>query len=274
MLRAVVLGLQAEGAGGIFLKANATQVFETYVHIPKAFGSIPYPTALNSCVTYDNQDASGGFALPNFKNDIGGVELLAGSALQLVGSNGNTQGILRATDSTTNAESGGYLAVFVGGGVFGPGSWTLSGTGGPDVGPFSASLTLPDNFDWTNSGNVVSAGVPRSDVTITWTGGNSGANPVVYVFGNSTVINTTDPSKNRGKSFSCAAPASAGRLTVPASIIQQLPSSSNDPAEVSFGTLGATTAGSASFTAPLTSGTLDAGFIAYGEARTVSVKYQ
>jgi uncharacterized protein (TIGR03437 family) len=274
LLRAVVQGLSAEGAGGIFLKANALQVYQTFVHIPKAFGSIPYPTPLNGCVTYDNQDAGGAFTVPNFKNDIGGVELSAGPALQVAGSNGNSQGIIRATDAT-GAESGGYLAVVAGGGLLGAANWTLTGTGGPDVGPFTASITLPTNFDWTNSGNVVtSTGVPRSDITIIWQGGTSPADPVVYVFGNSTVINTADPSKNRGKSFSCAAPASAGKLTVPQSVIQQLPSSSNDPAEVSFGTLGATTGGSASFTAPLTSGTLDAGFIAYGEARTVSVKYQ
>ena len=276
LLRAVLFGLQAEGAGGIFLKANADQVYKTYLRIPVAFGSISYPAPLNGCVVYDDLLPSG-FSVPNFKREIGGTELSPGAALNIMGPGPNgAQTILRATDSTTNAESGGYLGVFLvpPPGVYGAGVWTLSGTGGPDVGPFSAKLTLPDNFVWTNSGAFTSSsGAPRSDLTIIFTGGTAAGNPVVYVFGNSSVVNANDPSKNRGKTFFCAVPASAGKFVVPASITSQLPFGTAAAGETAIGTLGLTTGGSASFTAPLTSGTLDAGYIAYGEAQTVNVKW-
>ena len=274
-LRAVLFGIQAEGAGGIFVKANADQVYKTYLRIPVAFGTISYPAPVNACAVFDDV-LPGGFSIPNFKREIGGTELSPGAALNITGPGPNgSQTILRATDSTTNAESGGYLGVFlVPGGVYTAGAWTLSGTGGPDVGAFSAKLTLPDNFAWTNSGAFTSsAGAPRSDLTIVFSGGTSGANPVVYVFGNSSVVNANDPSKNRGKTFVCAAPASAGKFIVPASITSQLPPSTAAAGETAVGTLGLTTGGSANFTAPLTSGALDTGYIAYGEAQTVNVKW-
>ncbi len=140
---------------------------------------------------------------------------------------------------------------------------------------FNAKITLPGNLDWTNSGNIGSApAVPALDLNITWSGGTTAGNPVVTVFGNSTVVNAKDPSKTRAKSFYCAAPASAGKLVVPVSVRQQLPSSATADGETAFGALGITTGGFATFNAPLASGTLNAGLVAYGEAIVLSVKYQ
>ena len=58
---------------------------------------------------------------------------------------------------------------------------------------------------------------------------------------------------------------------IPADVRNQLPSAASG--EVAFGQLGITTGGFASFTAPLTKGTLDAGVIDYGEAYVLSVTY-
>jgi hypothetical protein len=115
--------------------------------------------------------------------------------------------------------------------------------------------------------------VPRTGLTIIWTGGNQSASSAVTVFGNSTVVNTKDPSLTRAKSFYCQAPASAGKFVVPADVVQQLPSSTTAAGETAYGTLGITSGALGSFTAPLTKGTLDAGVIAYGEAYVLSVKY-
>jgi hypothetical protein len=82
-----------------------------------------------------------------------------------------------------------------------------------------------------------------------------------------------DPSLTRGKSFYCAVSASAGKFVVPGSVVQQIPSSTTASGETAYGTLGITTGGLGSFTAPLTKGTLDAGVMAYGEAYVLSVKY-
>jgi uncharacterized protein (TIGR03437 family) len=266
MLRAFIalLGGSIEGAGGLFDNVNFDGVFQMYNRIPVTFGAVPYPAPLNGCVVVDQSITGGGFTAPDFSL-IGGRELIADSVALSAAGPGSAQG------NVLRQDTGGYLSVFIPP-ILAPGSWTISGSGGADVGAFKATITLPDNLDWTNRGAFST--VPQSDLTIVWTGGNTSGNPILTVFGNSTVVNATDPSKSRAKSFYCAAPASAGKLVVPAAIRQQLPSSSTAAGETSFGSLAITTGGFANFTAPLTKGTLNAGAIAYGEAIVLAVKYQ
>ncbi len=263
ILRAFVaaLGGAVEGAGGLFDNANESAVYNLYNLIPVAYGAVSYPAPLNKCVVIDQANTSGGFNLPPF-SEIGGTELVNNPiVLTLDGPGGASGNILRQTD-------GGYVGVFITP-ILGPGSWTISGSGGVDVGAFTATIELPDNFSWTNAGNF--SNVPQADLTIVWTGGKGPGNPIVTVFGNSTIVNPADPSKSRAKSFYCAAPATAGKFVVPASIRKQLPGAGSG--ETSFAFLGISTGGFASFKAPLTKGTLDAGVIDYGEAHVLSVKY-
>jgi hypothetical protein len=170
----------------------------------------------------------------------------------------------------THQSTGGYLGVFQPA-ILGPGSWTLSGLGGTDVGPFSANITLPGDLNWTNAGNFST--VPRSQLTILWAGGNVTASSVVTIFGNSTIVNVQDPSQTRAESFYCAAPASASKFVIPGSVLQQLPPSTTAAGETAYGTLGISTGAIGTFTAPLVQGTLDAGVIAYGEAYVLSIKF-
>jgi uncharacterized protein (TIGR03437 family) len=268
VLRAFVALLRgsAEGAGGLFDNANANAVFQMYNRIPVAFGAVSYPAPLNGCVAVDQVNTGTGFTVPDFSL-IGGKELIADQLLMSIDGPGNP-----GHGDIFRQDTGGYLGVFISP-ILGPGAWTVSGSGGVDVGPFKATVTLPANLDFTNQGNL--ANPPRSDLNIFWTGGTlAGGNPIVTVFGNSTVVNVKDPSKSRGKSFYCAAPATAGKMVVPAAIMQQLPSSTAGDGETAFGSLGITTGGFATFTATLTKGTLDAGSINYGEAIVLGVKYQ
>jgi uncharacterized protein (TIGR03437 family) len=260
------VGGQIQGAGGLFDNVNANGVFQMYNRIPVAFGVVSYPAPLNACVVIDQLNTGGGFTVPNFST-IGGTELLADPLLMTMSGPGGSANVL-------HQDTGGYLGVFLPP-ILGPGSWTLASNGGADVGAFNAKVTLPDNLIWTNGGNFMSLPVPRSDqgITILWTGGNLSASSVVTVFGNSTVVNVKDPSLTRGKSFYCAVSASAGKFVVPGSVVQQIPSSTTASGETAYGTLGITTGGLGSFTAPLTKGTLDAGVMAYGEAYVLSVKY-
>jgi uncharacterized protein (TIGR03437 family) len=260
-----LLNGSVEGAGGLFDNVNANGVFQMYNRIPVAFGAVSYPAPLNGCVAVDQVNTGTGFTVPNFSL-IGGTELIADQLIMSIdGPKGGQGNILRQ-------DTGGYLGVFISP-ILGPGAWTISGSGGVDVGAFKATVTLPDNLAFTNQGNL--ANPPRSDITIVWTGGTvAGGNPIVTAFGNSTVINVKDPSKSRGKSFYCAAPATAGKIVVPAAIMQQLPSSTAGDGETAYAALGITTGGFATFTAPLTKGTLDAGSINYGEAIVLAVKYQ
>jgi uncharacterized protein (TIGR03437 family) len=264
VLRAFIAQLNgsAEGTGGLFDNANANAVFQMYNRIPVAFGAISYPAPLNSCVVIDQQNTGGGFNVPDFTT-IGGTELVADSLLMTMSGPGGSANVYRVA-------TGGYLGTFIPS-ILGPGSWTLSGNGGADVGAFNAKITLPNDLDWTNHGNFML--VPRDQLTILWSGGNLTASSVVTVFGNSTIVNVNDPSQNRAKSFYCAAPASAAKFVVPASVTQQLPSSTPASGETFYGTLGITTGGLGTFTAPLTKGTLDAGVIAYGEAYVLSVRF-
>lgn len=263
-----LLGGSVEGAGGLFDNVNANGVFQMYNRIPVAFGAVSYPAPLSGCVVIDQQITGAGFTVPNF-SAIGGTELVADPLLLTMSGPGGSANVLRQ-------DTGGYLGTFIPA-ILGPGSWTLSGNGGADVGAFSAKVTLPPDLNWTNAGNFQTpsgpATIPRTSLTILWSGGNLSSSSVVTIFGNSTVVNVLDPSKNRAKSFYCEAPASAGQFLVPGNIVQQLPSSTTAAGETAYGTLGITTGSLGSFTAPLTKGTLDAGVIGYGEAYVLSVKY-
>ncbi len=258
---AAALGGAVQGAGGLFDNADSNAVFNMYNLIPVAYGAVSYPAPLNSCVVIDQVITSGGFNLPAI-DQIGGTELIADPEnLVINGPNGATDNILRQT-------TGGYVSAFLPP-ILGPGSWTISGTGGAAVGAFNASIKLPTNLGWTNAGNFTN--IPQAALTIVWSGGSVSSSSVVTVFGNSTVVNPTDPTKSSAKSFYCAAPASAGKFVVPANVRQQLPSAASG--ETAFGSLGITTGGFGSFTAPLKKGTLDAGVITYAEAYVLSVAY-
>ena len=262
-LRAVVAGVPAEGAGGLFNRADFNNVFQMYNRITVAFGGANFPVAVGSCAVLDTIDPPSGFTVPDFTL-LGGKELNAGDGMIISPGSGF---IVKNT-------SGGYLNVFFD--TFGPGPFTLMSGGGPEVGAFTATTTMPQNLVWSNAGAFSSP--PRIDLTIAWTGGTggtAGANSIVTVFGSSVVVNPNDPSKNRGAQFFCNALATSGRFVVPASVVQRLPSSAGLAAgEVAYGNLGINSGGGSAFTAPLTSGKLDAGFLSYGEAHTITVQFQ
>jgi uncharacterized protein (TIGR03437 family) len=95
------------------------------------------------------------------------------------------------------------------------GTFTFNGSGGANVGPFTASLTFPTPpLTWTNQG--VAATVTRSSgLTVNWTGGTSGT--YVSISGNS--------SSTAGVSgmYTCIAPVSAQTFTVPGYVLGTLP---------------------------------------------------
>ena len=264
IVRAIASAIPIEGGGGLFSTVNADGVFQLFNRIPNAFGAINFPIASGSCAVLDTLDVGSGALLPDF-SAIGGKELSAGANVGVTGPNGSPQSLLAMA-------AGGYLNFLTN---LGSGTWTLAGTRGPDIGAFSGKIDLPNNLVWTNAGNLTTP--PRGDLTITWTGGNLNASSLVTISGSSVVINPGDPSKSRGKQFYCNAPASAGQFVVPANVLSQLPSATVDSSagEVAFGTLSINSGASATFSAPLVAGgTIDAGFLSYGEAHTLSVKYR
>src|SRR5262249_15309628 len=137
------------------------------------------------------------------------------------------------------------------------------GTGGADVGAFTANITVPPDLVCLNcTGTSIDRSKP---LTLAWSGG--GAQDYVQVVGVSTSVSLADASKNVATVFACTGRASDNTLTVPVSILSQLPSASGDPTANNIGGLAIISGSgnaSASFTAPLTAGgNLDVGYFGY-----------
>jgi uncharacterized protein (TIGR03437 family) len=110
---------------------------------------------------------------------------------------------------------------------FNGGSYSFNnGSGGKDVGAFSGTFTVPSNpFTWTNYNSITSVSL-SSPLTVTWTGGDPSWD--VFLTGGSLI--STGASGSPGVNFECRAHDSDGMITVPVSILSQLPPSGNQTA--------------------------------------------
>jgi hypothetical protein len=112
-----------------------------------------------------------------------------------------------------------------------------NGSGGPDLGPFNISLTADLNASpllWTNQ-SAITALERAKGQTFTWTGGAPGSN--VYILGYSFAHVPSSGRNGANKYvvyvdgtneyvyFTCSAPVSAGKFTVPAAVLSSLPPS-------------------------------------------------
>ena len=206
--------------------------------------------------------------------------LNAGSALTLSGPG--------VTNRSLPFSNGAYTATLYNSGIMGfgavgsptlaQGSYTITGPGGSDVGAFSASVNFPGAFSWTNESSVPAV-VPRSqNLAITWTGGGDGLVGVTGFSGSQVGGSQTNPIFDAA-GFTCIAQASAGSLTVPSSVLQQLPVASGDPTSGGLGFLGVMAVADPSrnqgvFTAPLTAGgNVDFSFFSYASGTSKTVGY-
>ena len=102
-----------------------------------------------------------------------------------------------------------------------PGSYTLQGFGGTEVGKFTTNFTIPQPLTWTN--RLQTNLVPRTQpLTINWTGGDSGQTVAIIGFGD-------DLPSNSSTVFACIAPPGATSFTVPTDILSTLPAGRTDP---------------------------------------------
>jgi uncharacterized protein (TIGR03437 family) len=105
--------------------------------------------------------------------------------------------------------------------ILDPGSYTLAGTGGANVGAFSNSFTVPQALVWTGR-NQLTAVDRKQPLTISWTGGDSGQAVAVVGFGE-------DLPNNSSVAFACIAKPGASSLTVPSDILSNLPQTHANP---------------------------------------------
>jgi uncharacterized protein (TIGR03437 family) len=130
----------------------------------------------------------------------------AGSSLMLTGAAGSY------TLQQTN--QGQYQALF-GAAAVGPniplGNYTISGTGGKDVGAFSATVTIASHLAISNKSSLATVNQTQP-VTVTWTGGVAG--DYVLIGGGS-----THPPHSY---FACAEDGGKGTFTIPSYILSSI----------------------------------------------------
>jgi len=151
---------------------------------------------VGSCAVYSNANDNNDFPFAS------GADLSAGSSFTVQGPNGTTTvgpSSLFGGNSTTINSAGAFLV---------PGNFTIKGTGGTDIGAFTANFTLeglPTMTGPTNSTTVTRA----NGMTVTWAPAPSGNVGI-------SVVSATDSSFTYGFTTSCVAPASAGTFAIPA----------------------------------------------------------
>jgi hypothetical protein len=160
---------------------------------------------LGTCMVYNSTNPSSDYGL-----QVGSVPADAGSSFTVTGPNGSkvltgTPGSLNATLSPT----GTYLS---------PGAYTITGTGGADIGGFSAPLNIPAAPPLTNPANFALPPVTRSSgLTVAWTGG--APNAIVQI----QVQAVTDTTNTNGATALCNVASSAGTFTIPPYALLAIP---------------------------------------------------
>ncbi len=161
-----------------------------------------------------NGQVSPGECVVNFLPSTGGtLDGLKAGTITLTGPNG-----LDVTLANQFGIVGAYYSPLAAGAIPSTGgTFTFKGSGGADVGSFTATVTLTNPLiTWTNQGTFSS--VDRTQpVMVTWSGGNPGT--YVYIAGGS--VATGNPAVKAD--FTCVAPVEAGQFTVPPYILLSLP---------------------------------------------------
>ena len=128
----------------------------------------------------------------------------AGSSFTIAGPNGS---LTEPAGSSQLSADGTFLV---------PGAFTISGTGGANIGAFKTDLTIP-SFPTLTSPSNLSSITRASGFTVTWTGGSPGVNVDIQLYG------ATDNTGLTGAQVVCQVPASAGKFTIPAYVLSALP---------------------------------------------------
>jgi uncharacterized protein (TIGR03437 family) len=174
-----------------------------------------------TCTVYTLQgDLLNGQPLPGSLPTATALDL--GPPLVLAGPSGT-----RTLSYTFSGFRAGYLGGLVSNNILpsslflNPGSYSMTGFGGLDVGPFSVSFTVPQPLTWTNRDqlNALSRTQP---LTVSWSGGDSGQMIAVIGVGE-------DLPTNSSAVFSCIAPPGATSLTVPPDMLSNLPATRPNP---------------------------------------------
>lgn len=141
---------------------------------------------------------------PAFQNVM---PLDAGSTFTVTGPNGSMTVTGKPGDQVSLSAAGTFLV---------PGNYTITGSGGKDIGPFSATVAIPALPNLTSPASPTGFSVARTKgLTVTWTSNNSQSHveiELVSFFNSSTAAQ-----------INCLAPVSAGTFTIPDYVLLALP---------------------------------------------------
>jgi uncharacterized protein (TIGR03437 family) len=238
-------------AGAQFFKLTAAQ-----------FDALPMPFAsLGGCTVFPG----GGNALVRTIGSLYGAippnASLNAGAIVVTGPLGSAA-IPMANDGLYDAISSPLSASFI---PESGGSFTFdNGSGGPDIGKFSANVAIGTGgiLTWTNQSSITTINRAKG-VTVTWSG--AGTNTFVVVSGVSVLLQPPYSSAQ----FACSVPASVGTFTVPPYVLLALPAAGNGQIPANSLHVSQVTLGQA-FNAPQ----LNAGIITSGITYIDFVTYQ
>jgi uncharacterized protein (TIGR03437 family) len=109
-----------------------------------------------------------------------------------------------------------YYSSLSSGALQGGATYTLTGAGGTQVGPFTATAVFPGSFTVTNISSLSSINRAQG-LTVNWSG--TGFDQVIILIQGDILTTTT----TQAVSVDCVAPASAGTYTIPAAALAYLP---------------------------------------------------
>jgi uncharacterized protein (TIGR03437 family) len=191
---------------------------------------------LFAATAFDSQPLGTCIATPRFGGGDNGLGILTpldgGSSFTIKGPGGTMTVTANTGDRSVLSAAGTFLV---------PGDYTITGTGGKDVGPFTANFNIPVSPTLTNPRSSTGLTVSRGqDMTVTWNGnGSTGHVELVLV----SAVND-----NTRARVTCTAPASAGTFAIPSYMLLTLPNTGNGFFAFQLGDQGP--ASSLSFSAP------------------------
>jgi len=183
--------------------------FEFFDETPRA-GSQPFYVSytdiqpVGTCRVYNGINADK--TVPN----VGSTNLDAGSSFMVTGPNGTVAVTGQPGDFSATLSAAGTFLV--------PGAFTVTGSGGANVGAINANITVPNPPTLVSPMSASGLTVTRSSpMTVTWTGGDPNGTVQFQL------ASATDGSYTAGADAQCTAPASAGTFTIPTYVLLALP---------------------------------------------------
>jgi uncharacterized protein (TIGR03437 family) len=176
--------------------------------------SLPPP---GTCTAYTAAgDLLDGDSVPG-SDDLGATFLNAGTPLSISGP-GRQINSARPANNVRNYQPLGftYTGSLLPSSLFlNPGTYTVTGPGGANVGAFKASVNNPTGLTWTNRAQTEII-VRSQGFTVNWTGAPAGQSVIIFGGG-------VDLPTNSSAVFACIAPPGSSSFTVPPQILANMP---------------------------------------------------